>query len=137
VGDSIKLTFPSTSAHNVTEHWNGSSWTLLRTPTRHFAGFEQVDTSLRGVAAVSSNDVWAVGYSQGYRHNGQETTRRRTLALHWDGATWRVAPSPNAFGVRNSELRDVAALPDGRLWAVGASNSASGRAEQTLVLTRC
>src|SRR5438477_1156842 len=36
---------------------------------------------LRGVAAISPNDMWAVGYSQ--ITNGQPT-----LALHWDGSSW-------------------------------------------------
>ena len=137
VGDSIKPSFPSTSAHNVSEHWNGSSWRLVRTPTRHVAGFDQVDTSLGGVSAVGANEVWAVGYRQGYTDNGREISRRRTLSLEWNGARWRVVASPNAFGLRNSELRDVAALSDGHGWAVGAASSASGRVEKTLVLARC
>jgi hypothetical protein len=130
-------TFPAKSAHNVTMHWDGASWTLVPAPTRHFAHFEQVATSLRDVDAVSSTEVWAVGYSKGYRNGGRRTTRRRTLVLEWNGQRWSVVPSPNAFDIRNSELRSVSALPDGHVWAVGAANSSTEKAERTLVLERC
>src|SRR5437764_621866 len=39
---------------------------------------------LNGVAVVSANDVWAVGYYSG-----------GTLIEHWDGTSWSVVPSPN------------------------------------------
>jgi hypothetical protein len=118
-------------------HWDGTSWTPVRTPTRHFAHYDQVDTSLIAVDAVSPSEVWAVGSSQGFRHDGRRSTRRRTLTLEWNGRDWSAVPSPNAFDIRNSELRAVSALPDGHVWAVGAANSSTQKAERTLVLARC
>jgi hypothetical protein len=41
-----------------------------------------------GVAAVSSNDVWAVGVTS----NGGLSA---TLVEHWNGTSWTVIPSPN------------------------------------------
>lgn len=61
---------------------------------------------LSGVAAVSSNDIWAVGSS-----NSQ------TLIEHWDGIAWTVVPSPNIGDM--SLLRSVAAVATDDVWAVG------------------
>jgi hypothetical protein len=137
VGDSIPRSFPAKSTHNVAMHWDGSAWTLVPAPTRRFAHFDQVDTQLAGVDAVTSTEVWAVGSSEGIRNGGRRSTRRRTLTLKWQGQRWSVVASPNAFDSRNNELRAVSALPDGHVWAVGAANSSTGKAESTLVLERC
>ena len=40
----------------LTEHWNGTAWSVVASPN---AG---TINSLQSVAAVSANDVWAVGY---------------------------------------------------------------------------
>jgi hypothetical protein len=49
----------------------------------------------------------------------------------------RLVSSPNALGIRNSQLQDVSALPDGHVWAVGSSTNAKGRIERTLAIARC
>jgi hypothetical protein len=66
---------------------------------------------LRGIAAVSATDVWAVGdYLTGGRY--------QTLIEHWDGAAWAVVPSPNA-ATGASWLNAVAAVSATDVWAVG------------------
>src|SRR5207249_9413132 len=62
---------------------------------------------LNGVAVVSANDVWAVGW-----HSGG------TLTLHWDGAQWSVVPSPSPG--TNARLLGVTAISANDVWAVGA-----------------
>src|SRR3712207_6854619 len=42
---------------------------------------------VRGVAATSSTDVWAVGYYY-------EGNVARSLTLHWNGSQWSIVPSP-------------------------------------------
>ncbi|HKD93881.1 MAG TPA: hypothetical protein VKB43_04135, partial [Gaiellaceae bacterium] len=42
-------------AQPLVAHWNGSAWTLVPTPK------VGIDSWLPGIAAVSANDVWAVG----------------------------------------------------------------------------
>lgn len=70
---------------------------------------------LRGVDATSATDAWAVGeWKQG--------TTLRTLALHWDGATWRQVTTPNVGSADNS-LSRVVALARNDAWAVGAYGS--------------
>ena len=48
--------------------------------------------TLVAVAAISSDDVWAVGQQRYTEMEGE------TLTLHWDGSTWTVVPSPNPDG---------------------------------------
>jgi hypothetical protein len=90
-----------TGVRPLMEHWNGSEWSAVTLPDTSFAG------TMYGVAAVSTNDVWAVGSTGG-----------RTLILHWDGTRWSVVPSPNVAGYTNI-LRSVAALSSSDVWAVG------------------
>src|SRR5207244_3692911 len=54
----------------LVEHWDGTSWAVVPSPNLGTGSY------LYGVAAVSANDVWAVGYS--YNPN-------RTLVEHWNG----------------------------------------------------
>lgn len=55
---------------NLALHWDGVTWQVVPTPNSH-ATFN----ALYNVAAVSPNDVWAVG----------------TSILHWDGAQWSMS----------------------------------------------
>src|SRR5947208_2708107 len=67
-----------------------AGWSLDPTPNR------SGNNSLVPVAAISSNDVWAVGYYT-------LTDRYQTLIEHWDGTQWSIVPSPNP-GALNSLL---------------------------------
>jgi hypothetical protein len=71
------------------EHWNGVSWRIIPSPSPAPSdGYPVKNDSLWGVAAVSRNDVWAVGelgLSSGFA----------TLIEHWNGRQWTVVPSPN------------------------------------------
>jgi hypothetical protein len=76
-------------------------------------------SALNGVAAVSANDVWAVGsWGQGGAH---------ALIEHWDGTNWSVT----AVQPEGTILLGVAARSASDLWAVG-SIVVLGQ-EQTLV----
>ena len=62
----------------LAEHWNGTSWSLMTTPT--IAG---ATTSEFGqISCVSSSDCWAVGKSVG--------ASEAALAEHWNGTEWTV-----------------------------------------------
>jgi len=68
--------------------------------------------ALYAVAAVSANDVWAVGYQNQNRQgqNGQG------LIMHWDGTSWSEVESPIAgyatilLGVTANSSSDVTAV---------------------------
>jgi hypothetical protein len=86
-------------------HWDGTSWTRVR-----IDGGTHPDRMLTGVTALSSSDVWVVGY----RFNQQGAFK--SLILHWDGSTWTRTPSPNPAGV---VLSSVTATSSTDVWAVG------------------
>jgi hypothetical protein len=103
-------------SHALSVHWDGSNWIEVLTP--------EVGTSnaLLGVAAISANDVWAVGsYVAG---------RTFTLVLHWNGTEWSQITSPSP-GSGSSYLQGVTALSSTDVWAVGDYNYPSS---QTLIL---
>ncbi len=89
----------------LVEHWDGTSWNIVSSPNRGVDG-----SQLYGVAAASSSDIWAVGYSgQG---NGV-----LTLIEHWDGSAWSIVNSPNP-GSSGNYLQGVTIVP-GTVWSVG------------------
>jgi len=68
---------------------------------------------LNAVAAVSANDVWAVG-----------NAGANTLAEHWNGSQWNIVQTPNPAGSgAQAELEGVTAITSSDVWAVGYSTS--------------
>ena len=92
----------------LVEHWDGTSWMIASSPN---AG--NGDNALNGIAAASSNDIWAVGYQ-----SSAPGAASSTLVLHFDGTIWTIVPSPNPGGLTSS-LAGVVAMADGRIWAAG------------------
>ena len=93
----------------LTFHWDGTSWSSVSSTTRLDLG--ATTATLNSVAAVSADDVWAVG----------EATIDgvvRTLIEHWDGSRWTVVPSPDPDPTYNALLA-VAAVARNDVWAVG------------------
>src|SRR6266550_3160836 len=95
----------------ATLHWNGIAWSVIPSPN---VGPE-VDNSLAGIAAVFSNDVWAVGTQQ-----PTNLTDPSTLILHWDGSAWTIAPNISPEG---GHLLAAAALTSNDVWATGYSEA--------------
>src|SRR5207244_6438633 len=96
-----------------------SDWNVVQSPN-----VGAIWNQLNAVAAVSSSDVWAVGY---YINTG---ILYQTLIGHWDGAAWSAVPSPN-LGTDNNALWGVAAVSSSDVWAVGWYHNGPGN--QTLV----
>ena len=96
-------------------HWNGRTWRQVTSPnpTTSTSGSD----FLTGVGAVSRSSAWAVGsYDVG--------RVRRTLALHWNGRTWKQVHSPNPGGTANdSSLSAVAVASASSVWAAGSYNN--------------
>jgi len=65
----------------LTEHWDGTSWTVVSTPS------PGTDTSLSSVTATSATNAWAVGSTGTDAGN-------TTLIERWNGTAWTVTPSP-------------------------------------------
>ena len=97
-----------------------ADWQLVRSPN---SGSQA--NSLASVAAVTDNDVWAVGWAFNQQQNAY-----RTLAEHWNGTRWSIVPSPNATNGYNL-LNGVAVVAANDVWAVGSA--ATGSTTNTLV----
>lgn len=99
-------------------HWDGTQWSVVAVPN----GPSSVNY-LFGVAAISTNDVWAVG------HYGKGSSLQ-TLIEHWDGTSWSRIKSPNV-GSNSNQLRAVAAISTADVWASGSYYE--GSVERTLL----
>src|SRR5207247_4185807 len=88
------------------EHWDGTQWSVVQGPSNG------PDFYYKGIAAVSANDVWAVG---SYVETG---VGDRTFIGHWDGTQWTQVPSPNP-DVTNNVLYAITAVSVSDIWAVG------------------
>ena len=71
-------------------HWDGTSWKVVPSPNVGPKTQFQSNTLL-GLTANSANDIWAFGFYLESNGSGQA----KTLLLHWDGSSWKIAPSPN------------------------------------------
>jgi hypothetical protein len=81
------------------EHWNGTSWSVVASPTiEHDA--------LNSVVAVSANDAWAVG-----------AAGANALVEHWDGTSWSIVS--NSVFAGDGGLSSVSADAANDVWAVG------------------
>jgi hypothetical protein len=60
-------------------HWDGSTWQRIDSPS-----LTGVHNFLWSVTALSKNNVWAVGSTNGF--NGGV----KSLIEHWDGQAWRI-----------------------------------------------
>jgi hypothetical protein len=106
VGFSHNGSLPS---RTLIERWNGSQWNIVASPSP-----DSQFNELRGVAALSANDVWTVGFRGGTKSD----TPIETLILHWNGTAWTQVASPNIPGGAN-QLFGVTAISANDVWAVG------------------
>jgi hypothetical protein len=99
---------------SLTMHWDGSDWNIVSSPN------PDGDAVLGGVSAASASDVWAVGVI-----NASPTTcgpHCLTLAMHWDGSSWTVVPTPNPPSGYLNALLGVAVIAGDDVWAVGSTD---------------
>ncbi|MEP6753015.1 MAG: hypothetical protein ABI959_09740 [Candidatus Dormiibacterota bacterium] len=113
----------TTSSRTLAEHWNGTSWSIKATVNP-----DTRNNRLLGVSAVSSNDVWAVGY---YDINATSLNDSATLAEHWNGTSWSKVATVNPtvgsyfYGVTTIAANDV--------WAVGQYFNFGSNSWNTLI----
>ncbi len=106
----------STSAggldQTLAEHWNGTSWSIVPTPNPSSG-----NNDLNGVAAIATNDVWAVG-----DFFAANFTTFSIFVEHWDGSNWieTTITSPSSISL----LLGVTAISSTNVWAVGRSSTA-------------
>lgn len=114
----------SSPPQTLTIHWDGTQWSFVSSPNSNLN-----NNYLYGVAATSSDDVWAVGYS----YNTLGTNPSQALALHWNGTQWNLVSNPNPGSTTNT-LKAVAVISPNSALAVGIYQSGNANPLQTLVL---
>ncbi|HEX9988721.1 MAG TPA: hypothetical protein VGE45_09625 [Chloroflexia bacterium] len=104
--------YSGSNQYTLTEHWNGSAWSIVPSPNPSPNGGGNV---LLDVSVVSRDDIWAVGT---YNTPGN---LNKTLVMHWNGIGWQIVPSPNAPGF--NALGSVAAISSTDAWAIGVTTT--------------
>ena len=101
------------------ESWNGTTWTVVPSPSR--------GNSLTDVSCVSAAACTAVGsYTTGNAY--------KTLIESWNGTTWTVVPSPNpGAGYLYHLLNGVSCVSTAACTAVGNDSTGSGSPSRTLI----
>jgi len=105
----------------LVRHFDGTAWRQVTVPNIG-------EAQIKGVAALSANDVWFVG---------ELWNDDVAFALHWNGTALSGVPVPRPGLMSN--LNAVSASPGGDVWAVGdytqllmphkvAASSSTGRA---------
>jgi hypothetical protein len=98
------------SLRTLIENWNGTSWSLVLSPNPATNAGDY--DSLQGVTAISTTNVWAVGYS-----GNVSAVADRGLIEHWNGTAWTIVTSAQPYTTQ--DLYAIAATSAGDVWAVG------------------
>ena len=93
---------------SLTMHYNGSAWTVVPSPNLEFG------VRLEDVLTVSQTDAWAVGWS-----GSASSLDDRNVAMHWDGSTWTIVPTPQPGGELVDRLLAIDAAGPNDVWATG------------------
>jgi hypothetical protein len=97
------------------EHWDGSAWQVTASPNFGPTALNQ-SNHLMGVVALSPTDLWAVG--RAFIPDGSNS--QISFALHGDGTSWTVQPTPDVGG--NNTLFGAAVAAPSTVWFVGGGN---------------
>lgn len=114
---------PAGRSTTLIEHWNGTMWKIVPSPNPG-----SISNELRAIAAVSANDIWAMGYFS--NHQGNDTAQ--TLIEHWDGKQWSIVSSPKV-DAPSTTLNAAAAVSANDVWAIGTSSTSNGMMDQGLI----
>jgi hypothetical protein len=111
--------------HQAVVQWNGTSLSVVPTPTPDPG--QTVNTLFNGIAAVSANDIVAVGVI------GTAPIGSKTLIEQWDGTSWSIVSSPSPSTYENY-LTAVTALSDGTVVAFGIEQDNNSRVNFPFIL---
>jgi hypothetical protein len=93
-------------------HWNGTAWSLVKTPNRGGEG-----SLLNGITALGADDIWAVGQTQSL--NGAI----KPLTEQFNDSTWSLVASPapgSTSRLPDDSLAGAAGPGGGLVLAAGA-----------------
>jgi hypothetical protein len=96
------------------EHWNGTRWSIVPSPSSSHGQ----KSFLNAVAAISANNIWAVGYSE----NTQLAPYDLPLIEHYNGVSWTMVSAPYPAPSQYSSLYSLAVVSANDIWAAGYTN---------------
>jgi hypothetical protein len=108
-------------SRTLTLHFDGTSWKTIPSPNPGKCNQGNFGNELTSIAAISSTDIWAVGFT--FPCNAL----LQPMTMHWDGAKWTVVATPK-LPFNNNALNGVVAFASNNVYAAGfqtASNGAS------------
>jgi hypothetical protein len=115
-----------TANQTLAEHWDGTSWTIVTTPSNTSTSQSDI---LQSVACTSASSCWAVGLD--YDSNRNSTL---TLIERWNGSSWAIVPSANNLPQQFNVLYGVTCASPSECWAVGYFSTGTGASVlQTLI----
>ncbi|MDQ6693345.1 MAG: hypothetical protein M3014_02855 [Chloroflexota bacterium] len=106
-------------ARTLTEHWNGTTWSIIASPNTG-----ALDNEIYSISFAAASDVWAVGSY--VIANGMGGVIKGLLE-HWNGTAWSIVPY-TPIGSFNNVFYGVDAVSTTDVWAVGASGGYSSGA---------
>jgi hypothetical protein len=104
--------YPKTT---LIEHYNGSSWTIVASPTTT----DGDHPTLFGVSCASASDCWAVG-----TYTNRIISIIATLIVHYNGSNWTIISSPSPGS--SNRLQSVKCVNANNCWAVGEGTTGNG-----------
>ena len=111
-------------SRTLTLHWDGSSWKTIPSPNPgSLPSCKDFNTGneLTSIAAVSTNDVWATGFSFSCAE-----FNLRPMVIHWDGQKWKAVDTPALRTNDNASLNGLVALAADNIYAVGYQPATNG-----------
>jgi len=109
---------------NEAMHWNGKSWSQIRTPNPGGTAFGHM-SQLYALACGSSTSCWGAG---SYGTNEPTATSLNEI-LHWNGRKWTHAVTPNPDGSSPgafNQLYGATCSSSRNCWAVGSYDNSVG-----------
>ncbi len=95
----------------LVEHWNGTSWSVVPSPTPSGPGV--AGAILSSVSCASASSCMAVGYATDVNGNNLSD-----VVEQWNGSSWNMLPTA-ATGEAFDQLISVQCLSAANCWAVG------------------
>jgi len=103
---------PGPTTGTLVTHWNGSSWNIESTPNQS----DNRHNTITDMKGLSSNDIWAVGYSRRIGENYQ------AMVLHKTGSGWSIVPVPQSTSDENF-LYSIDIIAENDIWVSGDYNN--------------
>jgi len=101
----------------VTEHWDGTQWSVVPSPSLPKIGPYPADNFLADVVALAPDNVWATGAAT-------TIVAGEALILHWNGSSWKIVPNPGANPrFYDANLLGIAAVSANDIWTVGQTTT--------------